>query len=78
MRMSVKDFLVNCSDWSGPREVAERICGPDYTPDELRKVINGLKAMRGLRMAEYHKGNNTYRCYPPELIAIPSPTRETE
>ena len=60
---SFDDYLACCSDWSAPFEVAKRMFGNDYTPDDLVKVTRGLKSMRSLKCADYHKGNNTYRCY---------------
>jgi hypothetical protein len=71
MRGSFNDFVACCSDWSAPLEVAARMFGDKYTPDDLRRAERGLKSMRGLKCAEYHKGNNTYKCFP-----APTPTIE--
>lgn len=67
MAVSVADFLKHCSDWSAPFEVASRIYGQSFTPNQLRRTKRGLIAMRLLGMADHHKGNDTYRCRPTTL-----------
>jgi hypothetical protein len=73
--VTVRDFIKHCSDWSAPFEVAKRIFGPDFTPQQCVRVTKGLNAMRSLKMAEFHKGNNTYKCCAPDL---PRPNTRSE
>jgi len=65
MRVTIADYLLHCADWSAPFEVAQRI-KPDYTRKELFQIERGLRSMKNLGAAEYHAGNNTYRCFMPK------------